>query len=680
MSRERIIEWINRFQPSEVSLMLTLAVLVGLLTGGGEYLFHKGIHELHILFFEKGKEVLHWLGPLYVIFLPMIGGLLVGVIAHFAYSHDRPHGVAGIMEAVALRGGRLPARELICRVIGSVLTIGSGGSAGPEDPSVQIGAAVGTSIGQGLKLSDERIRGLVASGAAAGIGAAFNAPIAGVFFALEIILGEVTSAAVGTIIVASVVSALLIHVLVGPQPAFMVPPYSLVSYWELLFYLLFGVLAGFVSVLYIRSIKWFGEFFSKLNVRDILKPAMGGLIVGMLGFFTPEIFGVGYSAIETILRDQNLIAWLLFLLVAAKMFATSVTLGSGGQGGMFAPALFLGAMLGGGFGVIVHALFPAVTANPQAYILVGMAAVLAGAVRAPITAVLLLFEMTQDYRIILPLMFSVVISTLLSEHWHHHSVYSQALSKFGINLERGHDLNVMQGVLVGEAMATDVKTVSKDLSLADLQRVFITYHHHGFPVVDEKGELWGIVSIQDLEKAMQKGDLENKKVADIATRSVIVTYPDEPVWTALRKMGTRDVGRLPVVDRKNPKRIVGIIARNDIIHSYQRAILRRQEVQRRAERWRLGHLTGMECMELKVYPNSKVAGKQIKDIKWPEHSLLISIRQDHDQKLPHGNDVLNPGDVVIALVDSNNTQQLKALFEPSPPEAEPPDSSQSQES
>ncbi|RLB07505.1 MAG: chloride channel protein, partial [Deltaproteobacteria bacterium] len=644
--------------------MLTLAVLVGLLTGCGEYLFHEGIRELGILFFEDGKKVLHFLGPFYVVILPVIGGLLVGVIAHFAYSHDHPHGVAGIMEAVALRGGRLPARELVCRVIGSVLTIGTGGSAGPEDPSVQIGAAVGTTIGQGLKLSDERIRGLVASGAAAGIGAAFNAPIAGVFFALEIILGEVTGAAVGTIIVAAVVSALLTHVLAGPQPAFMVPPYSLVSYWELTFYLAFGVLAGFVSVLYIRSIKWFGEFFANLKIKSILKPALGGLIVGLTGFFTPEIFGVGYHAIETILKSHHLLAWSLFLLVATKMFATSVTLGSGGQGGMFAPALFLGAMLGGGFGVIIHALFPTLTATPQAYILVGMAAVLAGAVRAPITAVLLLFEMTQDYRIILPLMFSVVISTLLSEHWHRHSVYSQALDKFGINLERGHDLNVMQGVLVGEAMATDVKTVSKDLNLAELQRVFITYHHHGFPVVDEKGELWGIVSIQDLEKEMQKGNLENKKVADIATRSVIVTYPDEPVWVALRKMGTRDVGRLPVVDRKNPKRIVGIIARNDIIHSYQRAILRRQEVQRRAERWRLGHLTGMECIELKVSPESQVAGKLIKDIKWPPNSLLISIRQDHSQKLPHGNDLLNPGDVVIALVDSDNADKLRTLFQP----------------
>ncbi len=645
-------------------MMLTLAILVGLLTGGGEYLFHKGIHELGILFFVDGKEILHFLGPFYVVILPVVGGLGVGIIAHFAFSHDRPHGVAGIMEAVALRGGRLPAGELICRVIGSVLTIGTGGSAGPEDPSVQIGAAVGTSIGQGLKLSDERIRGLVASGAAAGISAAFNAPIAGVFFALEIILGEVTGAAVGTIIVAAVVSALVTHALVGPQPAFMVPPYSLISYWELVFYLAFGVLAGLASVLYIKSLKWCGEFFSNLKVNSLLKPAVGGLIVGLTGFFTPEIFGVGYSAIETILQGQNLIAWSLFLLVATKMFATSVTLGSGGQGGMFAPALFLGAMLGGGFGVIVHGLFPHITANPQAYILVGMAAVLAGAVRAPITAVLLLFEMTQDYRIILPLMFAVVISTFLSEHWHRHSVYSQVLDKWGINLEGGHDLNVMQGLLVGEAMATGVITVNKDISLAELQRMFITHHHHGFPVIDEKGELWGIVSIQDLEKELQKGNLENKKVADIATRSVVVTYPDEPVWVALKKMGTRDIGRLPVVDRKNPKRIVGIIARNDIIHSYQRAMLRRQEIQRRAERWRLGHLTGMECIELKVSPASRVAGKHIKEIKWPLNSLLISIRQGHSQKLPHGNDKLNPGDIVIALVESESADRLRELFEP----------------
>ena len=659
-----MVNWINRIQPSETSILLTLAVVVGLLTGSGEILFHKGIQWLTFFSFEKGQEVLSFMKSGFVILPPILGGLLVGVIAHFFYSHDRPHGVAGVMEAVALRGGRLNAKELFLRVIGSVLTIGSGGSAGPEDPSVQIGAAFGTAIGQGMRLSDERIRGLVASGAAAGIGAAFNAPIAGVFFALEIVLGEVTSISVGIVVVASVVSALLTHALVGPQPAFVVPTYSLVSYWELLFYLLLGFLAGLTSVLYIISIRWFGNFFASLKCNPVLKPALGGLVIGLTGLFAPQIFGVGYEAIETVLKGQNLVALMLFLLVFAKMFATSVTLGSGGQGGMFAPALFLGAMLGGGFGVVVNNLFPSVSATPQAYVLVGMAAVLAGAVRAPITSIILLFEMTQDYRIVLPLMFAVVISTILSEHWHHYSVYSQALSKWGIDLERGHDLNVMQGVLVGESMATDVKVVNKDISLAELQRVFITRHHHGFPVVDERGELWGIVSIQDLEKALQKGNLVARKVSSIATRNVIVTYPNESVWAALRKMGARDVGRLPVVDRKNPKKIVGIIARNDIIHSYERAVLRRQEIQRRAERWRLGHFTGMDCLELKVQEDSLVAGKQVKDVNWPGNCLLISIRHDHYQQIPHGEDVLEPGVTVIALVDSDSADKLQSFFYP----------------
>lgn len=664
MIKEHAAKWINRIHHSEASILLSLAVAVGLLTGSGEILFHKGIDWLTFFSFEKGQEALPFMGSGFVILPPILGGLFVGVIAHFFYFHDRPHGVAGVMEAVALRGGRLNAKELFLRVVGSVLTIGSGGSAGPEDPSVQIGAAFGTAIGQGMRLSDERIRALVASGAAAGIGAAFNAPIAGVFFALEIVLGEISSIGVGIVVVASVVSALLTNALVGPQPAFMVPTYSLVSYWELLFYLLLGSLSGLVSVFYIIAIRYVGNFFAGLKCAPVIKPALGGLVIGLTGLFVPQIFGVGYGAIETILKGQHLVALTLFLLVVAKMFATSVTLGSGGQGGMFAPALFLGAMLGGGFGVIVNSLFPSVSATPQAYVLVGMAAVLAGAVRAPITSIILLFEMTQDYRIVLPLMFAVVISTILSEHWHHHSVYSQALSKWGIDLKRGHDLNVMQRIRVGESMETNVKVVDKDINLAELQRVFVTQHHRGFPVVDEKGELWGIVDIQDFEKGLQKGDLAARKVSSIATRSVIVTYPDESVWTAFRKIGARGVGRLPVVDRKNPKEIVGIIARNDIIGSYEKAVLQRKEIQRQAERCRLGDFTGTECLEFKVDEKSLVAGKRIKDVKWPENCLIISIRYDyHGQKLANEEDVLLPGITVIALLDGDKSSELQSFFD-----------------
>jgi len=660
MGRERLINWINRIHPSETSILLTLAVIVGLLTAAGEILFHKGIDWLTFLSFEKGRELLSFMSSSFIIVPPMLGGLLVGVIAHSFYSHHRPHGVAGVMEAVALRGGRLNAKELFLRVIGSVLTIGSGGSAGPEDPSVQIGAAFGTAIGQGMRLPDERVRGLVASGAAAGIGAAFNAPIAGIFFALEIVLGEVTGISVGIIVVSSVVSALLTHALVGPQPAFVIPAYSLVSHWELLLYLLLGFLAGLVSVLYIISIRYIGEFFARLKCNPVIRPSLGGLVIGLIGLFTRQIFGVGYEGIETILKGQNLLAMSLFLLVFAKMFATSVTLGSGGQGGMFAPALFLGAMLGGGFGIVANNLFPSITATPQAYVLVGMAAVLAGAVHAPITSIILLFEMTQDYRIVLPLMFAVVISTVLSEHWYQYSVYSQALNKMGINLESGHDLNVMQGVMVEDAMTTDVKVVSEDMSLSELRRVFIAQLHHSFPVVDEKGALCGIVSIQDFEKKSQEGNLEKRRVSDIATRTFVVAYPNDSVWSALRKMGARGVWQLPVVDRENPKRIIGIVGRNDIIRTYEMAMRQMQEI-RRAERWRF-HFTDIDRVELKVRKNSPIAGKRIEDVEWPGNCLLISIRGDKIEKFPHGQDILKPGNLVVALVDTDNIHKLKSLF------------------
>jgi len=647
-------------------VLTLLALFVGVATGAVAILFHRVIDGVHSIFFGGADRYLALLGPLRYLFLPALGGLVVAWIVCFPLRGRRGHGVANIMEAVALHGGRVrPVRSFI-RVFASAVTLGSGGSAGPEDPSVQIGAAIGSGTGQVLRLSDERVRTLVACGAAAGIASAFNAPISGVFFALEIVLGQFTTSAFGIVVLSAVVSAALTQAVVGRQPAFPIPSYSFVSFRELALYSLLGVLAAVVAVSYIHVLHRIKNRFALSGLPIMAKPVVGGLLVGVIGIAFPQIFGVGYEAIGAVLGNGNMEMKLLLALVIAKIVATAITLGSGGIGGVFAPSLFLGAMLGGAFGEAAGRVFPGAVAAPPAYALVGMAAVLSGAIHAPITAIMIPFEMTQDYHIILPLMFATVISTFLSEFLNKESIYSQALLNRGVRLERGQDIDVMKGVAVYEAMTRDVDTVPDDLPLDDLELVFIRSHHHGFPVLDDNEDLFGVVTIQDLEKAKEQGSIDGLAVRDIATTDILVTYPDEPVWQALRRLGTRDVGRLPVVDRSDPKRLLGAVRRYDIIHAYQRAIVRRLEKQEKTEKFRLGKLTGMRVIEIDIEPGDFAVNIPVSDLPAPVSGMLITAHRGGQSIMLQGNVRLEPGDRVTAVVAHDKVDALTQLLKSGP--------------
>jgi CIC family chloride channel protein len=370
---------------------------------------------------------------------------------------------------------------------------------------------------------------------------------------------------------------------------------------------------------------------------------------------------VGYEAIEEVLLGKMVLSTMA-LLILVKILATSLTIGSGGSGGVFAPALFIGAMVGGTFGTVVHQLLPDITASSGAYALVGMAAVFAGAAHAPITSVIILFEMTNDYRIILPLMLATVVSTLLVQKLFRENIYTLKLARRGIRLEQGHDVDVMQSVLVGEAMATDIQTVDTDLPLAELDRIFYETHHHGIPALDSEGNLFGIVTLQDLERAKERGPLDGWLVRDIATRSLLVTYPDEPVWTALKRLGIRDVGRLPVVERQNPKRLVGVIRRHDIIRAYNIALSDWAKSQHRQKQLKLRDVDNTEFIELKLQSDATCVNRTVSDIatSLPHEVIIISIRRASGEVIiPHGDTSFQAGDQVVAFI---HTDSKPALF------------------
>ncbi len=413
----------------------------------------------------------------------------------------------------------------------------------------------------------------MAAGAAGAISAAFNAPIAGIFFALELIIGELSGGLFGSVALAAVISAVFTQAVSGAEPAFHVPTYQFNSPLELPLYLVLGVLAGGVAALYIRAIYKAHDVFHELKAPRWAKPAIAGLIVGVVGIFLPQIFGVGYSTIEQILNGQTFSLGLLIALLIAKLILTPVSIGGGFPGGVFAPSLFLGATLGAAFGTIVQLAIPGYPIVPAAFATVGMAAVLAGAVHAPLTAIILLFEMTNDYRIILPLMFAVVVSLIVSQRLQHDSVYALGLARKGIRLQRGRDVEVLDTITVSEVMQEETDTLLESDPLSAAAEVLAQSRHHGLPVVDARGELYGILTVQDVERLQPVSD--STTIGQACTREVLTAFPDETIGTALRRMSTRDIGRLPVVARSNRRHLLGVLRRTDLVRAYDIALTRR---------------------------------------------------------------------------------------------------------
>ena len=666
--RQRIARWLDRQEASESAIVMFTALVVGIGAGLGAVVFRRLIDGVHTLSYDGLGGLLAGIAPFHLLIIPAVGGAIYGPLIYRFAREAKGHGVPEVMEAVSLRGGRIRPRVAVVKALASSICIGTGGSVGREGPIAQIGSALGSTLGQLLNLSDERVRNLVACGAAGGIAATFNAPIAGAIFALEVILGRFQVVYFGSVVISAVTADVVAHLFQGDMRAFAVPEYTMVSPWELTLYTLLGVVAAVGSVGFTRLLYLSEDLFDGIRFPEYLKPVLGGILLGVVGILSfkvdgfPRVFGVGYDTITDALFG-SLAVQMTLALFFFKMIATVLTLGSGGSGGIFAPSLFMGAMLGATFGHLANRLFPGITAPEGAYALVGMAAFFSGAAHAPITAILMLFEMTGNYLIILPLMLSTVVSTLVSRTLSRDSIYTLKLSRRGVHLEQGQDMDVMQGVTVGEAMTTDVDTVPLTMPLDVLVDEFARTHHHGFPVLDDAGELAGVVSIRQLERALAEGYIEGKTVADIATtEELLVAYPSEPMWMALRRLGTRDVGRLPVVERQGSRGLIGLVRRRDIIRAYQRAIVQRAHHQHRAEVLRLEKLDGGSFAHIEIPPQSPVVGKRVSEIGLSEDCLIVSLRRGRRLHVAHGYTTLQGGDNVTVFADQECIPAVRQLL------------------
>jgi len=540
-----------------------------------------------------------------------------------------------------------------------------------------------------LRLSDDRIRNLVACGAAAGVAATFNAPIAGVAFAIEVLIGDLGVSLVSNVVISAVTASVISQAFLGSDPAFPIPAHTLDKPFELWFYVALGLVAALVATAFIRSLYATEGLFDRWRGVPLwLKPAVGGLLLGLLALVyphllvsagvgpelagleppsvaaLPHVFGSGFATIESALSSP--LPWVLVAsLVLLKMMATALTLGSGNSGGVFAPSLFMGAALGSLFGVLANDLFPGLAPHPGACALAGMAAVFAGAARAPLTAILIAFEMSNNYEVILPLMATTITATLIAQKLSPESIYSLKLARRGIRLRQGRNVDVLDTVQVSEVMETDPPTVRSSMTLAELERYFVESHHHGALVLDDEDRLVGVVSLQDLERTIEghaDEDWRDLTVEVVMTRNVLVAYRDEPIGAALQRLGLRDVGRLAVVERDDRQRLLGVIRRHDIARAYQRGIFRRMDSQDRVTHMSMTQEAGAIFVELLVKEGSHAAGKPVRELELPDGVLLTTRRHGGRRKLLHGDDVLYAGDVVFALAEPRQAAELKALF------------------
>ncbi len=557
--------------------MLILAALLGFIAGFASTFFRWMIEFFESVFSIKGFSLAGippQMYPFLLPLMPMVGGCFIGLICKFFPNAVKENGVHKVMYAVALNDGKVRKRTITTCAVTSSITIGSGGSAGREGPTVQIGAAVGSALGQWLHLSTERMRVLVGCGAAAGIAASFNAPLAGVLFALEIILGDFTIHTFSPIIIASVIGTVTGRALEGNEVTFNVPVHELVHPTEIIFYLALGMLCGIVARLFTFTYFYTQALFEeKINIPNYLKPALGGFIVGMISIVLPQILGNGYDFMEQALTGQMF--WgLAFILVFMKIMCTSITLGSGGMGGVFAPSLFVGAMLGTAFGSSVHGVFPTLTASPETYSVVGMGAVAGAVMQAPLTNILMLFELTNDYTLILPIMVSCIAASYTYQRFTKHSLYVQYLLNKGINIRHGREVSIMNSVKVRDVMNTEFTTIAQEMPFRKVLETISYSKNFYFPILDNKGDMTGILSFSDIREMMFEEQLGDLLVAEeLATHKVQVLTPEQNLNEAMEIFSQLDVDQLPVVRNDDKAKVIGMLTRGDVMAAYNREIL-----------------------------------------------------------------------------------------------------------
>jgi H+/Cl- antiporter ClcA len=570
--------------PAEYRIVLIsfLAIGIGLLAGIVAYVLYKLIglftnlfffHEWTTTFRSVGS---HHLGA-WVIAVPVVGGLIVGVMAKYGSSKIKGHGIPEAMEAVLVNRSRIEPKVALLKPISAAIAIGTGGPFGAEGPIIQTGGALGSMVGQLLHTTASERKVLLACGAAAGMSATFNTPIAGVILAIELLLFEFKSRSFIPLVIASTLATAVHMQLLGPGPMFQVAQVDFGIPHALPFYILLGPLCGLAAVFLSRVLYWVEDMFERLPVDELWWPAIGALGLGIIGYFVPRVFGVGYETIGAILNGE--LAWKILLIVMiAKFAALVISLGSGTSGGLLAPTFMWSAAMGGLFALIGNRVFPSAHLSPGAFALVAMGAVFGAASRATFSFIIFAFEITRDYNSVLPLMLVAVIADGIAMLFMpRSSIMTEKLARRGLRVHQDYEADVLSQTLVAETMVKEPPVIPAGTRVSEVAERIARHdpavaRHEALLILDNAGKLTGIVTRGDILRALAEDPAGVTTVEQAGSTKLVVTYADELVSEAAAKMLHRDIGRLPVVDRDDVQRVVGYLGRAAILSARTRRL------------------------------------------------------------------------------------------------------------
>lgn len=579
------------------------------------------------------------------------------------------HGVPQIIAAITVRGGRIRARVMPLKIIATAVTIGAGGSVGREGSIAQIGSALGSWLGRVGRLGEKDVIALVAAGAGAGISATFNAPVAGMFFAMEVILRRVSIQHVHTTVVASVAGAVVAHSVLGDELTFTVTPHSLDDPSQLVLFALLGLVAAGAAWFYMTALDWFEV--KPLRLHGWARPLLLGLLVAVLGLWHEEILGTGQEFVNGVLQGEAGLAWWTLLVIAAlKAIATASTLGGRGSGGIFMPSLFIGATSGSAFALVASQLWTISTVSSGAFALVGMAATFAAVAHAPLTSILIVFEITGDYGLVLPLMLATAVATVLSGRVRPLSAYSAVLARMGVHPVEAEVTDLLDTVTVSDTMTRAPDTASPAASLGEAQGILNRTRLRSVPVVDDS-RLLGILTESDIVRA--GGPSDQVTVREAMTPEPSTVNSHVPVSEALERLATLGVGQLPVVDRDRSDRLVGVFTRENVVAAYHNALGARSRSVVRSQSRDLSRTPDASFFELVIPAGSVADGRRVAEVGWPEGCVVVSVHRGSSLLVPTGNTVLQASDAIIAFGSDEARDRLTARFAHTRTEDEEPE-------
>jgi len=660
---------------------LLLLPLVGLAVGFTSVVTAHIISFLQNQFWGNGQNLLsvaddnRW--PLRIL-IPLVGGLLVALIGMIFRVQTRGGGITTIMQAVSLKGGVISVRQTVPRDWAAIVTISTGGSLGREGAMALLASAIGSYTGRRCKLSKQQLRVLVCASAAAALAAVYNAPIGGSLFALEILMGNFALEVLGPVVVVSVISTLVFRSCMGNLPRFEVPHYELVSAWELLPYLALGMLSGLMSLLFQRSLFGLQNGFEKLPLPKWLKPAIGMALVGVIGVWYPHVYGNGFEAVNLNLRGL-LPIHLILALILFKMLASSLTFGSGCAGGLFTPSLMLGSLIGGAFGYEVHHLFPHATAEQGAYALVGMGGLLAGMTHAPLTAIMMIFEQTNNYQIVLPLMFVCIVSHFTTRLFGARSMEEESLRRRGVVLPTGLEAGVMQSLRVEDIMHDDVPAISHSVPFSMVVEQFLKEPYSNLYVVNSAGKFLGAIRLHSMKEMLHQGESLSSVIADdLVDDSFQFVTPRQNLADAMDIFWRENAERLPVINNPTDRKLIGWISKRDLLGVYSQEIMRKRQllghfVVREGDEKRDVFLELPEGFELHtVELPAHLAGRSLADLapraNYGIHILAIKRRDPVTGRslteIPESNTRLVIGDDLVVIGKTESIAQFRAALAP----------------